>query len=123
MLRGLDVGGGGGEGVVPEGVDVDADDALLVGPVAAGVEGGGGGVRQDAVVGDDVGLDAGVAAGGAVSGEPERRGAAAGGEGAVVVGGDGVDVRLVHGGPVPHPVAELAEAHVRVRLEVVPAGI
>ena len=73
---------------------------------------------QDGVVADDVGLHGGVP-GGAV--DAERRGAAAGREGAAVVGGDGDHVGLVHGGPVPHPVAELPEARVRVRREVLPA--
>jgi len=75
-------------------------------------------VRQDGVVADDVGLHAGVARGAV---DPERRGAAARREGAVVVGRDGDHVRLVHGRPVLHPVAELPEAHVRVRREVLPA--
>lgn len=75
-------------------------------------------MSQDGVVGDDVRLHGGVA-GGAVG--PERRRAAARREGAAVVGCDGQHVGLVHGGPVPHPVAELPEAHVRVRREIVTA--
>jgi hypothetical protein len=70
-------------------------------------------------VADDVGLHGGVPLGAV---DPERRGAAARREAAAVVGGDGDHVGLVHGGPVPHPVAELPETHVRVCREVLPAS-
>lgn len=77
-----------------------------------------GGMSQDGVVCGDVRLHGGVAGGAA---GPERRRAAARRDDAAVVAGDGQHVGLAHGGPVPHPVAELPEAHVRIRREILTA--
>lgn len=73
---------------------------------------------EDEVVGDDVGLGAGVAG---LAVEVEQHGAAAGGLEPCVVALDGHRVRLVERDPVLHPVPELPEARLRVRREIVPA--
>lgn len=112
----LHVHGSARHRLVPHHVERHPQLPLLRRPVLVPVDSGDGGVGEDEVVGDDVGLGAGVAR---LAVEVEQHGAAAGRLQPGVVALHGHRVRLVHRDPVLHPVPERREARLRVTREVV----